>query len=75
VGTQYLIFAWNNEDPVTGNNDWKYHGTKQRSQRATMLLNFKSTDKQNDDLSSLEIMTQDFRVDNVKNYLNFTIFE
>jgi hypothetical protein len=37
-----LIFAWNNEDPITGNNDWKYHGTKQRSQRVTNLRNYKA---------------------------------
>ena len=70
-----MIFAWNNEDPITGNNDWKYHGTKQRSQRATMILNFKSPAIQNDDLSPLEIMTQDFRVDNVKINFNFKIFK
>jgi hypothetical protein len=37
-----LIFAWNNEDPITGNNDWKYHGTKQRSQSVTNLRNYKA---------------------------------
>ena len=37
-----MIFAWNNADPVTGNGDWRYHGSSQRFSRVAMLLDFKN---------------------------------
>jgi hypothetical protein len=33
-----LLLAWNNNDPVTGNNDWKYHGVN-RTLISIKLLN------------------------------------
>lgn len=38
--THYLIFAWNPNDPVTGNGDWSYHGQNRRT-RVDLLLVFK----------------------------------
>ena len=37
--TNYLIFAWNDNDPKTGNNDWKYHGPSNRRTTAAYLFN------------------------------------
>jgi hypothetical protein len=39
--THYLLFAWNNIDPATGNNDWVYHGPNRRI-KVDILLNFKN---------------------------------
>jgi hypothetical protein len=66
IGTQYLIFAWNDADPINGNGDWKYHGANQRLQQTTMLLNFKdeSLSEQASHLPK-DTITRDFRVDNV----------
>ena len=36
--TQRLIFAWNDFDPVTGENDWLYHG-RNRKIKSAILLN------------------------------------
>lgn len=38
--THYLIFAWNSADPVTGNNDWLYHGSNRRT-KVDLLLVYK----------------------------------
>lgn len=38
--THYLIFAWNTADPVTGNGDWRYHGSNRRT-RVDLLLVYK----------------------------------
>lgn len=38
--THYLIFAWNDADPVTGNGDWQYHSRNRRS-RTDLLLVYK----------------------------------
>ena len=61
----HLIFAWNNEDPVTGNNDWKYHGTEQRLQRVTMWLNYKSESLQDQINSVPDTIKHEMRVNNV----------
>jgi hypothetical protein len=37
-----MIFAWNDADPLTGNNDWKYHGLNNRAPKPTLLLTFKN---------------------------------
>ena len=36
-----MIFAWNNADPVTGVNDWQYHGALNRVTQTTLLLSYK----------------------------------
>ena len=36
--TNYLIVAWNDADPITGNNDWRYHGANRRSKVEFLLL-------------------------------------
>ncbi len=66
-----MIFAWNNEDPITGNNDWKYHGTNQRLQRVTMILNYKSESLQ-DQINSIpgDTIKHEIRVNNVRNFKN-----
>ena len=46
--TSYLLFAWNDNDPVTGENDWGYHG-KNRRIKVDMLLGFKNEDADFDD--------------------------
>lgn len=35
-----MIFAWNDEDPVTGNADWKYHNENKRTV-AGILIDYK----------------------------------
>lgn len=37
----YLIFAWNDNDPITGDNDWLYHG-KNRIEKSTVLLQYRN---------------------------------
>ncbi len=62
-----MIFAWNDEDPMTGKNDWKYHGTTQRLQRVTMILNYKSESLQ-DQINSIpgDTIKHEIRVNNVR---------
>lgn len=62
--TNYLIFAWNDEDPV--DNVWKYHGTNRRI-AVDMLLNFKPKDQNLDELivESEKAQKIDFTLKNV----------
>ena len=46
--TNYLIFAWNDEDPV--NDVWKPHGPNNRRIVVDMLLNFKDKNENMDQL-------------------------
>jgi hypothetical protein len=71
VETQYMIFAWNNEDPITGNGDWKYHGTSQRFIRVTMLLSFKDETLAEQNLLPSNLMTHTMRAKNVNIWLLF----
>jgi hypothetical protein len=38
--TNYLIFAWGSRDPVSGNNDWEFHGQNRRI-KVLYLLEYK----------------------------------
>ena len=68
--TQYMIFACNNEDPITGNGDWKYHGTSQRFVRVTMLLSFKDETLTEQNVLPTNLMTHSMRVNNVNIYIS-----
>lgn len=62
--TNYLIFAWNDRDPVTGNNDWGYHGTNRRTKVDYLLLYKNETlTEEDNDLEGAYI--SEFRLDNV----------
>ena len=65
--TNFLIFAWNNEDPV--NDQWKYHG-KNRRISVDMLLNFKQEDQnlENAIAESEKARKIDFTLKNVNNF-------
>ncbi|CAF1000533.1 unnamed protein product [Brachionus calyciflorus] len=43
--TQRLIFAWSDQDPETGDNDWSYHGAN-RKIKSAILLNFQDETSQ-----------------------------
>jgi hypothetical protein len=67
IGTQYMIFAWNNVDPLTGNNDWKYHGSTNRVSRTIMLLTFKDESLDQQTNLPTDTFTHSMRVPNVSN--------
>ena len=46
--TNHMIFAWNDKDPVSGNNDWSYHFKNKRI-RVDYLLDYKSEKVKLDD--------------------------
>ena len=61
-----MIFAWNDNDPVTGNGDWMYHGVNQRLQHTTMLIDFKDTFlSEQVNLLPKDTTTRDLKVNNV----------
>ena len=62
--TNYLIVAWNDADPVTGNNDWKYHGPNRRS-KVEFLLLFKEETLSEIDAEVADAITYDLRIPNV----------
>jgi hypothetical protein len=63
--TNHMIFAWNDKDPVTGNNDWSYHFKNKRI-RVDYLLDYKNEKAQLDESA--------FRVNRgVKDVNNFII--
>ena len=41
IETNYMIFAWNDEDPLTGNDDWKKHVGSNKRTKVDYLLSFK----------------------------------
>ena len=68
--TNYLLFAWNDQDPATGENDWGYHG-KNRRIKVDMLLGFKNEDADFDDQELKEATPIDLVLDKVMFFLNY----
>ena len=62
--TNYLVAAWNAADPITGNGDWKYHGTNRRI-KVDMLLGFKDVTVEEEIDDSLDAIKVDLRLNNV----------
>ena len=72
--TNYLLFAWNDKDPVTGENDFDYHGKNKRT-KVDMLLGFRNQDVGVDVNSELsQAMPVDLVLNNV-NMLFIIIFK
>ena len=69
AGTNFVIFAWNNDDPLTGNNDWKYHGSN-RFIKVLMLLNFKNETVDKQTTLPSDVYTYTFRMNNVNSLLS-----
>lgn len=63
-----MIFAWNNADPLTGVNDWMYHGSSNRFPKTTLLLNFKDEDIEEQGILPPDVYTFPMRFNNVRNY-------
>lgn len=59
-----MIFAWNPVDPVTGDNDWQYHGSN-RIQRTLMLLSYKDESLDQQFNLPSDTFTHSLRMDNV----------
>lgn len=65
VGSTYLIFAWNNNDPQN-KYDWLYHGTSNRFSKALLLLNYQNEDIEEQGILPPDTVTHDFRMRNVE---------
>jgi hypothetical protein len=63
-GTTSLIVAWNNEDPPTGNNEWKYHFNN-RTSRSVILHSFKEQNIEEQEILHADAFTYDVRMPNV----------
>ncbi len=64
--TNYLIFAWNNKDPIDGQVSWEYHGPNRRIYVGA-LLNFRPRNQNADELvvESQSAEKIDFTIKNV----------
>jgi hypothetical protein len=62
--TNYLVFAWNDKDPVTGVNDWQYHG-KNRRIKVEFLLNYKDETLEQEDLDIKDAFIHEMKLNNV----------
>jgi hypothetical protein len=71
--TNYLIFAWNNEDPVTGNGDWKYHGPDNRLNKVDFLLNFKEQSLLDDDVDVDPAYTYEYTLNQVYRNIGYLL--
>ena len=60
-----MIFAWNNVDPITGNNDWLYHGIGNRSTQVTVLMSYKEQSIEEQETLPVDTFTFDIRMPNV----------
>jgi hypothetical protein len=63
--TNYLVFAWNDKDLLTGINDWQYHG-KNRRIKVEFLLNFRSETLEEEDLDIKDAFIHEMKLNNVK---------
>jgi hypothetical protein len=63
-GTNFVLFAWNDADPVTGKDDWDYHG-KNRLSRVILLLSFKNDTIDNQGILPNDTFTYSYRMNNV----------
>lgn len=62
--THYLLFAWNDADPVTGLGDWRYHGSNRRT-RADLLLVFKDENLVEEAEDAQDAIAIDFKLNNL----------
>ncbi len=60
-----MIFAWNDEDPITGNNDWEYHSNN-RFVRFVSFLNFKSGTIAEQNILPSDTFTRTYAVNDVR---------
>lgn len=63
--TNYLIVAWNDEDPVTGNNDWKYHDVNRRI-KVEYLLNFRNETLVDENTDLQNALNYTYRLNNLQ---------
>jgi hypothetical protein len=59
-----MIFAWNVADPLTGNNDWRYHGAN-RISKTTFLLSFKDENIEQQGALPSDVFTHSMRFKDV----------
>lgn len=59
--TNYLIFAWNDYDPVSGEGDWVYHGRNRRS-KTDLLLTHKDVNLAEENLDFENSIHVDFKL-------------
>ena len=69
--TNYLIVAWDDADPITGNNDWRYHGANRRS-KVEFLLLYRDESLTDEDHEIANSITVEYKLPNV--ILNFFFY-
>ena len=65
VGSTYMIFAFNNEDPSCSTLDWKFHGDN-RYTKSILLLNYRDDDIESQSQLPQETFKIEMRMRNVK---------
>ena len=60
-----MIFAWNSADPLTGTNDWIYHGASNRFPKTTLLLSYKDEDIEEQGILPPDVFAAPLRFSNV----------
>ena len=73
-GSTYMIFAWNDQDPSTNGNDWKFHD-KNRFSKSLLLLSFQNDDVSEDKPLPSDTFTHEFRMRDVTFLKNCSEFE
>lgn len=63
--TNYLLFAWHDKDPVTGDGDWAYHGNKNRMLKVEDLLGFREETVQQEVLDVENSIIKNVSLNNV----------
>jgi hypothetical protein len=63
-----MIFAWNDNDPATGKNDWESHGPNKLT-KSLILRNYKSGSIDEQSILPSDTYTHTFRVKDVR-FLN-----
>lgn len=62
--TNYVIFAWNQNDPPTGNGDWAYHGANRRI-KVEYLRIFKDESTTEEDIDAINAIKVNFTLNDV----------
>jgi hypothetical protein len=65
IETNYMIFAWNDEDPLTGNDDWKKHVGSNKRSKVDYLLSFREAPMPQQQIDEEGAYKFEMKLDNV----------